>query len=611
MMGERRGRVARGLSVGLIALLLAVLSVAIGCQKSDVPSDYIPLLASPKEETQRRAIEELIRMQQKAVPAVEQALRSETPLIRIGALKVLAKIRRMESVRLAGEMIDDKDPGVQHQAIVTLNELAQVWKEKSVELLGHALELKDPVTVRTASAALAAMTYDPATAVLRKAFESGEGIKAVYAARQLYQMEPSDDTAKLLLEKIVSPDKAVHDAEEEAIVGVRDAAKVITVVGLQDKLVGALVRYVDAQQDATAARTVLSEVRDALIAELGKTLDAKRAAQILEALGTIADKESVEELKKNINDTRQESSWRVAAANALGVAGLASRVQPAVKVGIISELTKVLESTDSDKRVPIGASIALCRLHQQNGVTFLLNELARFEEAISATNMTESRRQDLTALRIRAQEALSQAGDYVVPFLKDKMTLEAKLRTMKPDEQKALLTQTGEVKPGNIIVWAAAKTMGELKQEEAIPFLGSYVTQQRQRPDITIDAQGQTLAGTESNPQALEPMVLALSDWVKPVDAEVATNQDRLEVYAYPDYVRLTAAIALGSIGGEKSRQFLQKAEGSEVDFLARLDANKKASDFYKRAPVIDGLIRKQQDVLFYVRLAQQRAGGK
>ena len=424
-------------------------------------------------------------------------------------------------------------------------------------------------------------------------------------------MEPSDDTAQLLLKDLKSADKTMHNAEEEALVGVRDATGAITAAGLQDKFVGALVHYIDTQKDASAAQTVLNEIRDALISELEKTLDTKRAAVILEALGTIADKESVDKLRLDVNDTRLESSWRVAAANALGIAGLSNRVQPAIKVTIIKELSAVLDDTSADSRVRIGASIALCRLQQQNGVTFLLNELAGFEEAISAETMTEARLQDLTALRVRAQEALTQAGDYVVPFLMDKMKLEAKLRPMKPEEQKALLAQTSEAKPGNIIVWAAAKTMGELKVQDAIPYLGSYVTELRKDPEITIDAQGRMMAGTEANPQERKAMDLALSNLEKPPEAEVAADQERLEIFAYPDYVRLTAAIALGNIGGEQGRQLLQKAEQEETGFLGSLEASKKASDYYKRAPVIEGLIRKHQDVLFYLRLAQQPAQGQ
>lgn len=610
MKGERRGGIAWGLSAGLVALLVAVMSFTIACQKSENASDYIPLLASPKDETQRRAIEELIRMQQKAMPAVEQALHSDTPLIRVGALKVLAKVRRMESVRLSGQMIDDPNADVQHQAITSLNELAQVWKEKSVELLSHALDAKDPVTVRTAATALAGMTYDPATEVLRKAFESGQGIKAVYAAQQLYQMEPGDDTARLLLEDLSSPDKAVRDAEKEAIVDVRDATGAITTVGLEDKFVGALVHYIDTQKDTSAAQTILNQVRDALIEELDKTLDTKRAAVILEALGTIADTESVGQLKADVNDTRLESSWRVSAASAMGIAGMSNRVQPSVRIAIIKELSSVLDNAD-DNRVRIGASIALCRLRQQNGVRYLLDQLSGFEEALSASSMTESRRQDLTALRIHAQEALTQAGDFVVPFLMDKMKLEAKLRGMPPEEQKIRLDLSGEARPGNIIIWAAAKTMGELKVQEAVPSLGGYVTEQKKNPEITIDAQGRLLAGTEANPQGLAPVDLALSNPQKPPEAEVAADQERLEVFAYPDYVRLTAANALGGIGGEQGRQFLQQAEQAETAFLDRLEACKKATDYYKRAPVIEGLIHKHEDVLFYVRLAQQPAGGK
>ncbi len=423
MKRERRGGVARVLGLGFVALVLAVLPFATGCQKSEVPSDYIPLLAG-KDEVQRRAIEELVRMQQKAVPAVEQALKSEDARIRVGSLKVLAKIRRSESVLLAGKMVDDPNADVKRQAVATLNELAQVWKEQSVELLSHAMAMSDAVTVRTAAPALAAMAYEPATEALHKDFETGQGMKAVYAAKQLYQMDPTEQTAQLLLDKLSATDKAEQDAAVEAVVGVRNATGGVVYAGLEDKFVGELVKFIDKGGNTAAAQKALDEVRDALITELGKILDSKRAAQILEALGTIADKDSVETLKGNVDDTRLESAWRVAAANALGIAGMSSRVQPAVKAGIITELTKVLDDAGEDSRVRIGSAIALCRLKQDNGVTFLLNQLAEFEKAITATNMTAAKRQDLTALRIRAQEALTQSGQFVVPSLLGEMKME-------------------------------------------------------------------------------------------------------------------------------------------------------------------------------------------
>ena len=477
-----------------------------------------------------------------------------------------------------------------------------------MELLSHGLDMQDPVTVRTAAAALAAMTYDPATEVLRNVFESGQGIKAVYAAQQLYQMEPSDDDGAVAAEgaRLAGQDDARRGGGGHCGRARRDGRDHdgrACWTSSSGRSSTTLTRR-RTRAARAAAQAVLNEVRDALIAELEKTLDTKRAGVILEALGTIADKESVEKLRLDVNDTRLESSWRVAAANALGIAGLSSRVQPAIKITIIKELSAVLDDTGTDSRVRIGASISLCRLRQQNGVTFLLNELGGFEDAMSAGTMTEARRQDLTALRVRAQEALTQAGDYVVPFLMDKMKLEAKLRPMTPEEQQAALKPTGEAKPGNIIVWAAAKTMGELKVQDAIPYLGSYVTELKKNPDITIDAQGRMLADGK-------PADLALSNLEKPPEAEVTADQERLEIFAYPDYVRLTAAIALGNIGGEQSRQLLQKAEQAETGFLASLEASKKATDYYKRAPVIEGLIHKHQDVLFYLRLAQKPAGQK
>ncbi len=597
MKRERRGGVARVLGLGFVALVLAVLPFATGCQKSELPSDYIPLLAG-KDEVQRRAIEELVRMQQKAMPAVEQALKSDDARIRTGALKVLAKIRRSDSVRLAGQMIDDPDPGVQHQAVATLNELAQVWKEKSVELLAHAMTLNDPVTVRNAAAALAAMAYDPATEALRKDFETGQGMKAVYAAKQLYQMDPSDQTAQLLLEKLSSPDKAERDAAVQAIVGLRNDSGGVVYAGLEDKFVGELVKYIDKGGNTAAAQKTLDEVRDALITELGRILDSKRAAQILEALGTIADKDSVDTLKANVDDTRLESAWRVAAANALGIAGMSSRVQPAVKQGIIKELTTVLDDTGEDSRVRIGAAIALCRLKQHNGVAFLLNQLAEFEKAITATNMTAAKRQDLTALRIRAQEALTQSGQFVVPSLLGEMKTERQTRQMTAEQLTQWEAANKRKAPGNITIWAAAKTMGELKVQEAVPYLGIYVTETK-KPEISVDAQG----------NLSEP--LALKDLQKPDETEVATDADRLEIFSYPDFVRLTAANALGNIGGSEAARFLKQAEQQETDFLARLDANRKTSDFYKHKPVIETLTRRHQDVLFYIRLAQQKLAGK
>ena len=108
--------------------------------------------------------------------------------------------------------------------------------------------------------------------------------------------------------------------------GVRNADGTVAYAGLEDKFVGPLVRYVDAGGNTAAAQKTLDDVRDALITELGKILDSKRAAQILEALGTIADKRERGDAEARTSRTRAlESSWRVAAANALGIAG---HVQP-------------------------------------------------------------------------------------------------------------------------------------------------------------------------------------------------------------------------------------------------------------------------------------------
>jgi len=156
----------------------------------------------------------------------------------------------------------------------------------------------------------------------------------------------------------------------------------------------------------------------------------------------------------------------------------------------------------------------------------------------------------------------------------------------------------GRKAPGNFIAWAAAKTMGELGVQEAIPYLGAYATEQV-KPLVTIDEQGHTSATLElTNPD-------------QPDEAELAARQEQLEIFAYPDYVRLTAAIALGKMAGKEARDFLAQAERAETDLLARLEANKKTPDYYKRAPIIENLIRRHEDVLFYVRLAQEGIGAE
>jgi HEAT repeat protein len=247
----------------------------------------------------------------------------------------------------------------------------------------------------------------------------------------------------------------------------------------------------------------------------------------------------------------------------------------AIRDRIVAELSEVLDQTATDNRVRIGAAISLARLRRENGVQFLLDSLDRFEEAVEGGQIAEARLQDLTRLRISSQEALTASGSFVVDFLRERIAAED---------------------AGPIIVWAAAKTMGELGVEESADRLGRYLTEKRENPEITLAEDGAT-----SKPVVLE-------NWEDPTEEAVAAMQDRLEVMAYPDYVRWTCALALGRIGGESASELLEEAESIETEFLRRLRANRELAEFRMREPVINGLIRRHEDVLFYIRLAQQEA---
>lgn len=550
------------LRTGLAAALALMLPALAGCPKSDEPSYYIGRLQKDDEEVQRRAVEELVRMHKKAMPYVRQALQSENPNVRKGCADFLAKVRRMESLTAAGELIGDADKDVRLKAIEAVAALSQVWKSKAVELLRQGFEGDDPDSVKKAGEGLRDMKYEEATQVLRDEFEAGAGMQAVYAARFLYETDPEPQTARFLARGLISDEQTVREA---ARANVKD---------LQDKIVAPLVEFIDTQQGTARAAKVLEELRDLLIEELDVILDSKRAAKILLALGAIADEPSIAKLDKDLRDSKLETGWRVAAARGLAAAALSERSSDAQKAAIRANLTEVLNDEDQDTRIRIGAAIALCQLREERAVAYLLDELDRFQEAIKQENISETRLNDLTELRIGAQEALTASGDFVVPFLMNRLR---------------------EQKPGPIIIWAAAKTLGELGVEEVLPFLNTYVTATA-APKTRVEADGQivTKEGT---------------DWRELAEDKADELRASLESFTYPDYVRWTSAIALGQIGGKQAVASLRQAESLENDFLARLHANRRLKAYFERAPVLDPLIAQHEDVLFYVRQALKGLG--
>jgi HEAT repeat protein len=579
----------------LLVALVAALPALAGCPKSDDPKYYISKLQSSDAEVQRRAVEELVRMQKETMPFVPDAVKSDNPNVRKGIADFLSKVRRMESLTALEGLMGDRDKDVRLKAIEAAAGLSQVWKKKAVELLTQAFNGTDPDCIKKAGEGLRDMKYDEATDALRKEFEAGKPVQAVYAAKLLYETEPSPKLARVILTGLLSDEAAV-----------RDAAKA-NVKELMDKIVPELVKFVDTEPGTGRALRVLEELRDKLVSELDVILDSARAAEILAALGTIADDPSIKKLEADLGDTKLESAWRVAAARSLAIAAASPRCSATDKASVRQYLFGVLDDEDQDNRIRIGAAIALSELKEDRAVTFLLDQLNRFAEDIKQTNISEARRDDLTALRIGAQEALTTAGDFVVPFLMER------------------LRGTGKDSPGPIIIWAAAKTFGELKVREAVPFLGKYLSA-RKDPLISLGPDGTITAINLGRPLTDEAFAqlgflfpdakagalvkpAEMKDWQKLTEEEAAKVRTMLDVFSYPDYVRWTSAIALGRIGGTDAQGLLRQGEKDEDEFLAVLAKAKTQKDYAARANVMDGLVGQHEDVLFYIHEALGGAG--
>ncbi len=617
----------------LLAALAALLPALAGCPKSDDPIVYVARLRKDNEETRRRAVEELVRMHKKAMPYVtgrdvppeaEAAIKAASYLpaiaakpdldgsesekrakkartaaknVRIGAAEFLAKVRRMESIEAAGDMIHDEDEDVRLKAIEALAKLSQVWKDRSVALLDQAFMDAHAECVKMAGEGLRDMQYLEATRVLRRYRDAGEGIQAVYAAKLIFETEKDPALARPILLGISSPEEVIRTAAE------------LNVTELKDAIIAPLVDYIDSGEGGSRAEATLVTARDALIEELDVILDSRRAADILMALGTIADQESVQKLKDDLEDDKLEKPWRVAAARGMARAAMSPRSLLPLRVSVKTDLTAVMEDEDQDQRIQIGAAIALCEMKEKSAVRFLLKELDGFEEDIQAENISETKLNNLTELRIGAQEALTGAGTFVVPML---------LAELKDDYGDP---------PGPIIIWAATKTLGELRRREIVTDCGRYLTDQIS-PAVTMDPEGDVTeinggrpitAVTDEAFEALETKFgvifeevvkdealspADMKDWEDLAEADAHKVAELMEVFEQPGYVRRTAAIALGRIGGDRPRGLLLKAEEAEEAFLARLAAAQERKDYYKRAAVVDHLARRHEEVLFYIRKA-------
>lgn len=310
-----RGRILA--FAGLVAVL-ALAGLSGGCAEEHEPPYYVEQLGHAKQEVRDRAKEQLKKLQEQAIPALRVGMESDSEEARKGCLDVLGNVRRMDSLTLAGQLLDDPSTGVRIKAVQTIAKLASVWKDKAVELLARALSQDEPEVVWEAAKGLKEMRYEDATAALRRKYEEPTGMQPLYAARRLYELEPEPAIAQRLLEGLLAEEEAVRTAAIHGILGRRNPGGNLAPKGLLDGIIGPLVRFADSHPDAPRVQELVAEVRDELIREISEILDTARAATILDALAVIADRPSVEKLIADMNDGRLNSTWRVAAASGTG-----------------------------------------------------------------------------------------------------------------------------------------------------------------------------------------------------------------------------------------------------------------------------------------------------
>jgi len=451
--GPRVLRAAAGAwgRVGALTVAAVLLAAGLcGCSGGRGPEFYVNELGSADQERRERAVDELIRMQEEALPYLEETLRtSSNTAIVTGVIGVLANPRgnrSQESLEAVGSKTKDVSPEVRLAAIKGVADLAEVRKRTGTQLLRAAMEDEDPKCIRAAAEGLAGLNFEDATACLEEFFNSGEGIQAVFAAEALYSLEPTA-SASFLLVGISSPNEDVRTAAQEVA------------AGLADKFVPDLVQYTLDHPGAEEPEVVLGRIREALCNELDKNLTAERSGQIMAALGMIADRPSIEKLLGVTTDTRQHMSARLAAAEGLGEAAAslrAARLDPGLRGEVISSLRRLVREEVKDPRVAIGYAISLCRLRERDGAEYLLRQLGDLDKTERKEAPTEEDALALTELRIQAQEALTMSGDFVVPLL-----IEA-------------IEDPGA---GDIMCWAGASTLGDLRAKEAVAPLGALVTE--------------------------------------------------------------------------------------------------------------------------------------
>lgn len=442
-----------GRAVTVVASAIALAVVLCGCSGGRDPERYVEDLGSEKESVRTRAVDELVRTHEEAMPVLVEALKisSDTErgvLVLKGVLQVLTDPRghrSQESLDAVGSKITDPNREVRLAAIRGVAALAEVRKSRSTELLRDAMKDTEPECVRAAAEGLAALNFDEATRVLEGHVTSGDGIQGVLAAEALYRysLRPSE-AARFLVESISSPEQEASNVAQEAA------------LRLGTRFVPVLVGHALQQADARVTEEVLGRLRDALFGELNKSLSRERMDEILGALSQIGDRESTEKLLEVVSGGGWSMSARLSAAEVLGVAAASARPAggPELRGRIIGSLKEILLTEGVDERVRIGCAISLSRLREMVGAEYLFAQLGALEREKGETPSTAEEARALTGLRIGAQEALTLSGEFVVP---------------------SLIRAVQDPTTGDIMCWAAASTLGDLRVKKAASHLGALL----------------------------------------------------------------------------------------------------------------------------------------
>lgn len=482
-MRRRRNKSFRHRSSLAVLVLVVALSVCcLGCPRARDPQSYVEDLKSDSAENRERAVKELVRIGESAVPLVIKALQWEEPGARAAAVKVLTEVHTLEAFEAVAGLVagGENHPDVLAEAARSLAKLGDLRKRRAIELLTIILRLGQIKSATVAAEGLVELHTRKSLDVLMQALESKEGLAAIFAARALYRDQRLRGASDHLLQNLSAQDRRIREAAQFCV-------EDLSITSLDN-----LLDHISRTENAAQAEGVLARIRKKLTEELSKKPMEKRLMEILVALGKIADEESVSELTAVASGEAFSIAARAKAADALGVAALSERTGPEFDDKIRASLENILQEEKADVSVRIGSAISLCKMRNRMGVDYLLHHLTA-EEATSKE------------VRIEAQAALTASGDFVVPSL---------LKEIKSPEA------------GPTLCWAAAKTLGELRVKEAVPHLSRFLTGK-----ITVTQKPE-------------------KEGEKPVRKTVP----------YPHYVRWTAAIALGQIGGQEALLTLRDA---------------------------------------------------